>query len=124
MAIKATSDGRAHEGRVVDQIRLESPDSLDRFHAVRGFAAHFPVLGRQLTYAFHQSSVGAIFGDDASQPWIQPMSNSMSRVRDRQGATSPEPYFEYLDAVRFPNQAIAICFERPLASSMRTRASS
>jgi signal transduction histidine kinase len=46
-----------------------------------------------------------IFGDDASQPWIQPMSDAVSRVLYRQGATFPEPYFEYLDAVRFPDQA-------------------
>jgi signal transduction histidine kinase len=46
-----------------------------------------------------------IFGDDASQPWIQPLSDGVSRVLYQEGATSPEPYFEYLDAVRFPDQA-------------------
>jgi hypothetical protein len=49
-------------------------------------------------------AVLVIFGDDASQPWIQPMSDGMSRVLYRQGATSPEPHFEYLDSVRFPDQ--------------------
>lgn len=50
-------------------------------------------------------AVLVIFGDDASQPWIQPMSDGVSRVLYREGATSPEPYFEYLDAVRFPDRA-------------------
>lgn len=49
-------------------------------------------------------AVLVIFGDDASQPWIQPMSDGLSRVLYRQGVASPEPYFEYLDAVRFPDQ--------------------
>ena len=50
-----------------------------------------------------RAAVLIIFGDDPSQPWIQPLSDGVSRVLYRQGATSPEPYFEYLDAVRFPD---------------------
>jgi len=46
-----------------------------------------------------------IFGDDPSQPWIQPMSDAISRVLYGRGAESPEPYYEYLDAVRFPDRA-------------------
>jgi hypothetical protein len=51
----------------------------------------------------HRAAVLILFGDDPSQPWIQPMSDAVSRVLYRQGAASPEPYFEYLDAVRFPD---------------------
>jgi signal transduction histidine kinase len=50
-------------------------------------------------------AVLVIFGDDASQPWIEPMSDGVSRVLYHEGAASPELYFEYLDAVRFPDQA-------------------
>jgi signal transduction histidine kinase len=50
-------------------------------------------------------AVLVIFGDDASQPWIQPMSDAISRVLYGRGADSPEPYYEYLDAVRFPDRA-------------------
>jgi signal transduction histidine kinase len=52
-----------------------------------------------------RSAVLVIFGDDASQPWIQPMSDGISRVLYGRGAESPETYYEYLDAVRFPDQA-------------------
>jgi signal transduction histidine kinase len=50
-------------------------------------------------------AVLVIFGDDPSQPWIQPMSDAISRVLHGRGAESPEPYYEYLDAVRFPDRA-------------------
>ena len=50
-------------------------------------------------------AVLVIFGDDPSQPWIQPMSDAISRVLYGRGAESPEPYYEYLDAVRFPDRA-------------------
>ena len=55
--------------------------------------------------AGHRSAVLVIFGDDASQPWIQPMSDGISRVLYGRGAESPEAYYEYLDAVRFPDAA-------------------
>jgi signal transduction histidine kinase len=50
-------------------------------------------------------AVLVIFGDDPSQPWIQPMSDAISRVLYGRGAESPEPYYEYLDAARFPDRA-------------------
>src|SRR5687768_10340221 len=50
-------------------------------------------------------AVLVLFGDDPSQPWIQPMSDSISRVFYGRGAESPEPFYEYLDAVRFPGRA-------------------
>lgn len=53
--------------------------------------------------AAQRSAVLVIFGDDASQPWIQPMSDGISRVLYGRGAESPETYYEYLDAVRFPD---------------------
>jgi signal transduction histidine kinase len=52
-----------------------------------------------------RSAVLVIFGDDASQPWIQPMSDGISRVLYGRGADSPDAYYEYLDAVRFPGPA-------------------
>jgi signal transduction histidine kinase len=55
--------------------------------------------------AGQRSAVLVIFGDDASQPWIQPMSDGISRVLYGRGADSPEAYYEYLDAVRFPDPA-------------------
>jgi len=55
--------------------------------------------------AGQRSAVLVIFGDDASQPWIQPMSDGISRVLYGRGAESPEAYYEYLDAVRFPDPA-------------------
>jgi hypothetical protein len=55
--------------------------------------------------AVQRSAVLVIFGDDASQPWIQPMSDGISRVLYGRGAESPEVYYEYLDAVRFPDRA-------------------
>ena len=55
--------------------------------------------------ADQRSAVLVIFGDDASQPWIQPMSDGISRVLYGRGAESPEAYYEYLDAVRFPDPA-------------------
>ena len=57
------------------------------------------------TLAHQRSAVLVIFGDDASQPWIQPMSDGISRVLYSRGAESPEAYYEYLDAVRFPDPA-------------------
>jgi hypothetical protein len=42
--------------------------------------------------ALHQRpTVLVIFGDDPSQPWIQPMSDGISRVLYGRGAESPEP---------------------------------
>jgi len=55
--------------------------------------------------AGQRSAVLVIFGDDPSQPWIQPMSDGISRVLYGRGAESPEAYYEYLDAVRFPDRA-------------------
>src|SRR6185503_17409627 len=55
--------------------------------------------------AGQRSAVLVIFGDDPSQPWIQPMSDGISRVLYGRGAESPEAYYEYLDAVRFPDLA-------------------
>src|SRR4029450_11632779 len=55
--------------------------------------------------AGQRSAVLVIFGDDPSQPWIQPMSDGISRVLYGRGAESPEAYYEYLDAVRFPDPA-------------------
>jgi signal transduction histidine kinase len=52
-----------------------------------------------------RTAVLVIFGDDPSQPWIQPMSEAISRVLYSRGAESPEPYYEYLDGVRFPDRA-------------------
>jgi len=55
--------------------------------------------------ALHQRpAVLVLFGDDPSQPWIQPMSDAISRVLYGQGTESPEPYYEYLDAIRFPGR--------------------
>ena len=62
----------------------------------RAAAAPTPPAGQR-------SAVLVIFGDDASQPWIQPMSDGISRVLYGRGAESPEAYYEYLDAVRFPD---------------------
>jgi signal transduction histidine kinase len=55
--------------------------------------------------ARQRPAVLVIFGDDPSQPWIQPMSDAIGRVLYGRGAESPEPYYEYLDAVRFPDEA-------------------
>jgi len=55
--------------------------------------------------AGQRPEVLVIFGDDPSQPWIQPMSDGISRVLYGRGAESPEAYYEYLDAVRFPDSA-------------------
>src|SRR6187402_171628 len=49
-------------------------------------------------------AVLVLFGDDPSQPWVQPMSDSISRVFYGRGVESPEPFYEYLDAVRFPGR--------------------
>jgi len=54
--------------------------------------------------AHGRPAVLVIFLDDPSQPWIQPMSDGISRVLYGRGSDSPEPYFEYLDAVRFPDR--------------------
>ena len=68
-------------------------------------------------------AVLVLFGDDPSQPWIQPMSDAISRVLYGQGTESPEPYYEYLDAIRFPIGCIAICFETRFDGSTATSAS-
>jgi len=66
-----------------------------------------------------RSAVLVIFGDDASQPWIQPMSDGISRVLYGRGAESPEAYYEYLDAVRFPQPAHRNLFRDTIRTKYR-----
>jgi len=78
----------------------------------RAVAAPAPPAGQR-------PAVLVIFGDDASQPWIQPMSDGFSRVLYGRGAESPEAYYEYLDAVRFPQQAHRDLFRDTIRTKYR-----
>jgi len=69
--------------------------------------------------ADQRPAVLVIFGDDASQPWIQPMSDGISRVLYGRGAESPEAYYEYLDAVRFPLPAHRNLFRDTIRTKYR-----
>src|SRR6478752_7764831 len=69
--------------------------------------------------ADERSAVLVIFGDDPSQPWIQPMSDGISRVLYGRGAESPEAYYEYLDAVRFPDPAHRDLFRDTIRTKYR-----
>src|SRR6187431_34561 len=78
----------------------------------RAVAAPAPPAGQR-------PAVLVIFGDDASQPWIQPMSDGFSRVLYGRGAESPDAYYEYLDAVRFPQQAHRDLFRDTIRTKYR-----
>jgi|SRR5579871_2918328 len=59
------------------------------------------VLSLSTRAAPHRSSILVVFVDDSSQSWVHDMSDGISRVAFRQGATAPILYYEYLDTVRF-----------------------
>jgi len=69
--------------------------------------------------AWQRREVLVIFGDDPSQPWIQPMSDGISRVLYGRGAESREAYYEYLDAVRFPDSAHRDLFRDTIRTKYR-----